>query len=225
MSCLPFFGTGACRGLVGDADSALTGRWTARRECGPPICAGSLFPAASSNDCEASARTHGWGRPPQQNKPTDRLAARWPASGARWVSDAPRPPGCRLSLGWSLLPALLVSMIKYLMTFPLKQQETAESDSGSIFPIELIIICCLQNWSEQLRARGKRGGRWIFPQRVAGLGEMPLCPVSPAGCLSVVAVFHAQCEKLDGGLGTGPRGWPPCRRASSPVRSHASCLT
>lgn len=214
---MPFFGTDARKGLVRSAEFTHRETESEGRNACRRFGAGSLFPATSSDDWEASARTHGWARPPQQNKQADRPEAKSPASGARCVSTPPAPvrPSGAASLGGSLLPALLVSMIKYLVTFPLKQQDTAESDRGSIFPTELIIICCLRNWSERLRASGKRGGRWVFPAENGRAGRDPSVPVSPAGCFSVV--FHARREKLDGGLGTGPRGLPPRRCASSPV--------
>lgn len=55
------------------------------------------------------------------------------------------------------LPCWYLSMIKYLVTFQLKQQDIPENNCGSIFSIGLIIICCLNNYKEQPMPHGKCG--------------------------------------------------------------------
>lgn len=68
-----------------------------------------------------------------------------------------------------------LSMIKYLVTFKLKQQDIPENNCGSIFSIGLIIICRLNNYKEQVMPHGKCGLDWIFSVQITGLEETFLC--------------------------------------------------
>lgn len=104
------------------------------------------------------------------------------------------------------LPRWCLSMIKYLVTFKLKQQAISENNCGSIFSIGLIIICCLNNYKEQLIPHGKCGWDWIFSVQITRLEETFLCSYkftqlcSPAPNLS--------CEKVEGGIIKGSRFLP-----------------
>lgn len=134
-------------------------------------------------------------RQPEGYKP--RPKAKKPFSERMYYLSVVSPDLCCL---WCL------SMIKHLVTFKLKQQDIPENNCGSIFFIRLIIICCLNNYKEQLIPHGKCGRDWIFSVQITGLEETFLCSYkftqlySPAPNLS--------CEKVEGGMIKGSRFLP-----------------
>lgn len=112
-----------------------------------------------------------------------------------------------LSSFWAVgfcLPCRCLSMIKYFLTFKLKQQDTPENSCGSIFSIELIIICCLNSYKEQQMPHGKCGDG-IFPgQTLRVRRDLSLfLYIHPALFSS-----HLPCEEVEGGIIKGSRFLP-----------------
>lgn len=95
-----------------------------------------------------------------------------------------------------------LSMIKYLVTFKLKQQDIPENNCGSIFSIGLIIICRLNNYKEQVMPHGKCGLDWIFSVQITGLEETFLCSYKFIQLCSPppAATPRLSCEKVEGGV-------------------------